>query len=320
MNYTLTNKMTRDEWVYGRFPTFLDGRGDGGYLGASEWAGALGKSMYQTPLDVYLSKVERRVLDDTLPMRLGRDIEPVIAKWFVEETGLQVRNDNKIRYHKDHPYLATNLDRVVVLDDGLACLEIKTVGEMAFKAWQSDFPLHYKIQIQGQMEITGYPYCYVAMAIWGMNTITDFKIMKFERDPEFFNAIRPYLVDFWENRVLHLNPPKPINSDDLKETYPFHKDGESINATDAILNDMNDLALVKEKIKELKAEQKSLEFNVKDFIGHAEILTNGENILATWKASNGRKTFDKKTFGSEHPELLDQYTTEGNPYRTLRIK
>ena len=130
-------------------------------------------------------------------MKLGRDIEPMIAKWVEEEIGGKVARDGLVRFHKDYDYLATNLDGVHYDKDGKASvLEIKTASTIARDNWGAELPIQYYTQIQGQMLITGMRKAYVAILTFGFAGPEKFEIQEYEYDESFINLVVPKLVDF----------------------------------------------------------------------------------------------------------------------------
>jgi hypothetical protein len=43
----------------------------------------------------------------------------------------------------------------------------------------------------------------------------------------------------------------------------------------------------------------------------------GEQIVS-WKQQAGKESFDAARLKQEHPELVSEYTKQGNPYRVMR--
>ena len=79
--------------------------------------------------------------------------------------------------------------------------------------------------------------------------------------------------------------PEPMNDDDLKKLFPHEVEGERVEA-DAldIMNCKEYLNALDNEVmwKDRKAE---LAFEIKKTIGDAEILVDGENILAKLKTN-----------------------------------
>ena len=284
---------------------------------SSDFGAILNISPYKDAVRVYRDKVEGSDFKGNDRTRLGLMMEGVLADYFADETGYKVVNDNKIRLHPDHQWLSTSLDRVVTTPEGRFPLEIKTANEMAQKNWDDDYPSWYKAQIQGQMAITGWHKCYVMIFSYGFNI--DYQMMEFEFDEEWWNDAFPKLEKFWFENVKANVPPEPMSEESLKYIHPVASDDECIPMSSDANKYLSSLIYAKKEIADWNKIKKEAELSLKKEIGDAEVML-GENYVVTYKNSKGRSTFDKKSFGEDHPELLEKYTSNGNSYRTLRIK
>lgn len=312
MKTVSTNGMSKADWLQGRCST----------IGTSDASGILGLSPYTNAYDVYVKKVEGETFEGNEVTRYGLEMEDICAKRFTEETGLKTIKDNKIRYHRcdpgTDPWLSTNLDRVVITPEGRCPLEIKTVRDVAKKSWDGDFPSWYKCQIMGQMAITGWHTCYVYVHIYGSFGI-DFEIMQFHFDEDYWKESYKKLEHFWFENVLKRIPPEPTSESNIKHLYPKAEEGSVITLSDPVEKAIEELEEVKAEILRANKQKKDLEVLIKKEIGEAETMMNDKYVV-TYKNSKGRSTFNKKSFGLDHPELLKEYTSNGNSYRTLKIK
>tara|TARA_R110000744_G_scaffold380512_1_gene501571 strand:+ start:2745 stop:3686 length:942 start_codon:yes stop_codon:yes gene_type:complete len=292
------------------------------YLGTSEWA-VVSKlyNNYKTPLDVFDEKTFGYENIDNLRMRLGRDIEPMIAKWVEEEEDCIVSLDEYVRFDKEHDFLATNLDGVIHFKDGRpdAVLEIKTASQVAKESWGGNIPIQYYTQIQGQMHITGRKKAYVAVLTFGYAGVDSFDIYQYEYKPEFIKVVIGNLINFWNDHIITKIPPKAMTDSDVRRTYP-EANGESIEASIGLINQFETLHQMKETKREIDISIKDIEIQIKKSIGHYESVRDGERTLATYSNSKPRVTFDRKSFQTENPKMYDKYLLEGSSYRTLRIK
>ena len=291
------------------------------YLGSSEWSVIAGLyNAYKSPYDVFNEKVYGYEPFDNLRMRLGRDIEPMIAKWVEEELDGKVAQDGLVRFHKDYDYLATNLDGIFYDKEGApSVLEIKTASTIARDNWGAELPIQYYTQIQGQMLITGMRKAYVAILTFGFAGPEKFEIQEYDYDESFINLVVPKLVDFWTNHVEKKVAPEYTTESDVKNAYP-EANNHSIKATKEIISAMDKIKDIKAKKKALDQELKSLELDIKKEMKDAHSIIDGDQTLATWKNGKPRKTFDKTLFSKDHSELYEKYIKTGDPYRTLRIK
>ena len=188
------------------------------YLGTSEWSVIAGLfTKYKSPYDVWTEKVNGYEPFDNIRMKLGRDIEPMIAKWVEEQLGCKVAVDGYVRFHPEWDFLATNLDGVCHSEDGIeTVLEIKTASTIARESWGAELPIQYYTQIQGQMLITGMKKAYVAILTFGYAGPEKFEIQEYDFDPEFAEMVQNKCVDFWFNHIVPEHPPEPTTEGDIK--------------------------------------------------------------------------------------------------------
>lgn len=291
------------------------------FLGSSEWAVVAGLfTKYKSPLDVYNDKINGHEEVDNIRMRLGRDIEPMIAKWFEEETGLTVATDGYTRFHVMYDFIGTTLDGVVVDNDGVeSILEIKTASQIARDTWGAELPIQYYTQIQGQMLVTGMRKAYVAILTFGYAGPDKFEIQEYEYDQEFTRMIIPKLVSFWEDHVLKQIPPEATTEQDLKTLYPVSND-HVVEADMELASKIDVLKKRKQELKQISEAAKDLEIDIKKSIGDAHSVVYGDETLATWKSGSPRQSFDYHVFKVDHPDLFEKYQKQSGPIRTFRIK
>lgn len=291
------------------------------YLGTSEWSVIAGLyNKYKSPLDVWNEKVHGYEPFDNIRMKLGRDIEPMIAKWVEEENGGKVAVDGCVRFHPKYDFLATNLDGVIHhIDTTQSVLEIKTASSVARENWGAELPIQYYTQIQGQMAITGLRNAYVAILTFGYAGVDNFEIQWYGYDEEFANMVINKCISFWFDHVVTQVPPQPITESDVKETYP-QANGHSLEASPELADKIRVLKNLKATKKEMDQNIKGVELDIKKLMKDAQSITYGEDTLATWNNTKPRTSFNQKEFKEDHPDLYKKYLKEGNPIRTLRLK
>ena len=291
------------------------------YLGTSEWSIIAGLfTKYKSPYDVWRDKVHGYEPVDNLRMKLGRDIEPMIAKWVEEELGCKVAVDGYVRFDSEYDFLATNLDGVIHhIDTTQSVLEIKTASSVARDTWGAELPIQYYTQIQGQMAITGLKNAYVAILTFGYAGVEKFELQWYGYDEPFINKVKIKCVDFWLNHIVPQHPPEATTNSDIKQLYP-EANGLSLEASPELAMKIQTLKQFKATKKEMDQTIKELELDIKTTMKDAESLTYGEDTLATWRNTKPRTSFNQKEFKEVHPELYEKYLKEGGPIRTLRLK
>ena len=309
-NMINTKEMSHEEW--------LQTRRIG--IGGSDVSSILGFNPYKTALDVYYEKISEEVIETPMnaKMRAGVMLEDVVADWFVIETGLKVQRDNKIRIHKEIPFLIGNIDRLIIGNngDGPGVLEIKTTSGFVAKNWEDgDVPLNYYAQLQHYLSVTGYKYGYFAVLVDGW----DFRLFREERDDEFINKMNQRLIDFWV-KVEKQIPPEPINESDIKKLYPKHTELKTVEATKETFQVYKDLLDVRKQIKELEAAELELADTLKLVMKDAEALEYEGQKIITWKATKDRNKFETKLFQKDHPDLYSTYSVTVPGSRTFLVK
>lgn len=302
---------------YRKAPTnyeeWLKDRKNNPSIGASQSAAILGLSPWATPYDVWHELVHGvEVREDNLNFRLGRELEPIIRTLFMEDTGLKVVNDNKIRFSSSYPYITTNLDGMVVGEK--VPVEYKTT---ALK-WEGEIPDQYFIQLQHQMFVTDTPHCYFVILCLGFKK--ELIIQKYDRDDDFINGMVEDLVKFWENFVLEKTPPPLTTIEDARKLY-FNEEPDSIfQANEEIYRIAkwlqsyeNDKSLLDDKIRDAKLQLMTILENKQ------ELQYNG-TTLVTWKQTKAREYFDKNTFKKEHPDLYSNYVSSREGSRRFTLK
>ena len=195
--------MTRDRW--------LDERRKG--IGSSDAAAICAKNPWRSRFSVWADKTVEITTDDTMRLRLGRDMEPFLATWFTEQTGQQVRQRHAILRHNDHPWMLANLDRTITSVDGRGpgVLELKTEESSRPSHWHAEAPDAYALQVQHQFAVTGYQWGYIAVLRGFGNT--EFIVQEVERDDELIKQLIEVESHFWYDHVVPKNPP-PIDGYD----------------------------------------------------------------------------------------------------------
>ena len=106
------------------------------YIGGSDIAAVMGMSRWKTQLQLWLEKTgeaEPADLSKVEAVQLGSELEEFVAQKFAKETGKQVRKQSKMYVHKDYPYMAAHIDRLITGTDEI--LECKTCGSYKEDEW-----------------------------------------------------------------------------------------------------------------------------------------------------------------------------------------
>jgi predicted phage-related endonuclease len=89
-----------------------------------------------------------------------------------------------------------------------------------------------------------------------------------------------------------------------------------------LANEAAYLVLQLEEARAMAKQAAELESKCKDalaqmLLGNEIGMLNGQQIVS-WKQQAGKESFDAARLKQEHPELVSEYTKQGNPYRVMR--
>ena len=317
-----TKDMPKNEWLIKRKCG----------IGGSDASSILGFNPYRSSMAVYIDKIcydhllkdlkgekisqnsdchiEKDLIDKFISqdneisykMELGNKLKSFVASEFMLKTGKKVRNINGILRNDKYPFAIANIDRAVVGEK--AFLECKVTNSFNKKEWEKTVPIHYQIQMNHYMAVSGATHCYVAVLIGNEELV----IHKLERDKEMIDEIMKLEEMFWNNCILGDKLPMPDGSNDYSKTldilYKDSKEEELILfEAESILERYDEVVkLYKDFEKEKKAIEQYLKLQIQDY----EIAYVGDRKI-TWK-KQVRNTIDTTRLKKEHPEIANKFT------------
>lgn len=304
-----TKDMSKEQW--------LEARKCG--IGGSDAASVLGLNPYKSSVSVYIEKVDYihgvSMSDKNINgckkdssneevnyrMELGNKLEDFVANEFSLKTGLKVRNVNGILKNDKYPFAIANIDRAVVGEK--AFLECKVTNSFNKKEWIKTIPIHYKIQMNHYMAVTGASHCYVAVLIGNEELV----IHKLERDEDYIEEIMKLEEIFWNNCILGNELPMPDGSSDYSKTLDtLYKDSKCeeliLFEAEKILERYDEVVKI---YKDFEKEKKAIEQYLKLQMKNYEIAYVGDRKI-TWKKQE-RNSIDTTRLKKEHPEIVVGY-------------
>lgn len=295
-------------------PLWLEERRRG--VGGSDIAAILGLSPYKTAYQVYREK--RREVEDfngNATTDWGKRMEPAIRQWYSDETGRTVRVPDKILYHSKHPFLLASLDGFT---DDKRLVEIKTARSS--KGWgepgTDEIPDYYAVQCQHYMIVTGYEVTDVPVSIMGGSP----SLYEIPEDKELQEMMIDAAASFWQ-RVVDGNPPDVTTYADAVQRFGRSASTGSIEAVNGVRIAYAGLKQIRSQITGLEAQEEAFKAQIIKFLGdNADTLTKDGLTIATYKLTNGRKSFDAKAFQMEYPDLYANYVKHLEPTRRFLLK
>lgn len=270
--------------------TFLAERKTG--IGGTDAAAILGVSPYKTPLQVYCEKtgiLEEPDLAELERIQWGNKLEPYIAEAYAQRTGHEVRLTDGPVCHPEHPQIRANVDRAVFKGECQGVLECKNVSEWAAGEWEPEPPIHYQLQLQHYLMVTGATWGSFA-ALLGGNRL---HIVDVERRDDLCELLLRKELEFWE-RVERRDPPPvgPLDRETLARMFPNHGLDEIALPEEFYEIDL-ELIQIKEEQKGHESRREELENRIKAAIGahQAGRLPRGGSY--TWKSQSRKVSCPK---------------------------
>lgn len=275
-------------------------------LGLSPWRSALGTAVDKKGLGAATDED-----DDNDVLRFGRRMEEPILKWFAED--FEREEGMPIVVHRTpymyasvaRPWQIGDIDGLMVTDDGVGGIEVKTHDRYALKAYGTDaVPDWVEPQVQHYMAVTGLTWFYV-VALIGRKLLW----RRVERDKAAIEHIINEEEHFYRKYMLTdaLPPPAGLDSDDdiIRALYGLSdSQDEVVLAEDSLLAQEYTEAVGAEKAAaETKARCRQ---TIQLHMGTAKYATCG-GYRATWTRFQ-QKRLDLDLLRQEQPEIAERYT------------
>jgi len=279
------------------------------HLGASDAGAIMGLSPYQTPLSVFMTKkgmVKRQENEFT---RWGKLLEEVIRREFVKdfrevETGksIEVYSCHSMYESTKHPFMCVDPDGLVMINDQLGLLEIKSTTRAQARYWKDEsLPDQYFAQVQHGMYVLDLPFSLVVCLmdkklLW--RTVPARKV--------FMSEMVRMEKRFWEEFILKDQMPGPsgneIDTDLLLEYYPRQEDVTvNLGTTELVERYLE----IKHEVDSKKKIQEGIKQEIIQLMGPAHRAVAGEHKVT--RVTFEKPTFNLSGFKKDHPRLAEKY-------------
>ncbi len=284
------------------------------YIGGSDVAGILGLSRWSSPLRVWAEKrglIEPDDLSEVLEVELGNELEDFIARKFMKRTGKKLVRHKETIHHPKHPFLAANVDRLVVGED--AGFEAKTTNAWKHREWQDEeIPQEYILQCMHYINVTGKQRWYLD----GLIGNHEIKSRVLDRDEinqtkNVLLEIEKKLVSFWNDFVLTGIQPTFIRANDtdtLAQLFPNAVEGTIIQLTDEFNKKVEELAAISSDKKSLDLRENQIKNEFKATIKTNEIGDTGLYKISWKNIHAGGYTVEPKDYRKMHIAKIKQVT------------
>lgn len=280
-------------------------------VGASEVAAVMGLSPYNTALDVWKHKAGIDKDFDPILSYIGHASEPIVDGWVTQFSGLNVEPlPGFMARSVEWPFLHASFDRVT--PSPMLTLQYKTAHYYAGHHWDEGIPTDIRVQVQAEMAVAGTPRALVVVWIGGR----EFRHFWEARDDRF---IREYMVpavrDFWDANVRAQVPPPPSS---IAEVNAIETRAIESDLSEEAFEAFERITVLNSDITAQTEERDALKVALGQYVGAADTLTYQGQKVGTWKQQKGRQGFDLKGFREVHPDIANEFTVIGQPFRVLR--
>jgi putative phage-type endonuclease len=286
-------------------------------IGGSDTSAVFGLSPYTSPIALWLDKTGRYRRKVTgLAVEWGHRLEPVVADWFSEQTGIETRRAGLFR-SLAYPELQCTPDRLTA-DAGV---EIKTLDHYTEHEWygpdgEEIIPDHAELQAYKCMAVTGRRQWWVVGLVAGRYPLV--------RLAEWDDAMVQLIIDtetaWWRDYVLaDVMPPLDATTatNDAITDWVGPDDGSVLAADDELLDLYAQLDAAKDAAAVADAAVVALDSQIRLKVGSAAIVAldpagelntdrkAGKSNVVARVANNG--TFSPKRFTAAHPDLAAEH-------------
>lgn len=275
----------------------------------------LGLSPYRSEWDLANEKAGADPGPQTLPMRVGLALEPLIKSEYERATGEQLRRVRVLARHPSIEWAVASPDYSVVGKGWL----VEAKWSMS-RRWNDGLPQDVEAQVQWALGCTGKRHADVAALLGG----TELRIFPVEYDDEMFEGLVEIATDF--RARLAAGGPFSQTLDSLKRRYPTDTGAELI-ADPEMVEAVGTLLDVRGRRKVLEGDEERLEALIKARMADATSM-RGPGFRVWWRQTKDVAQTDWKVVAegllrqlpeTERDALVGLYTTVRQGFRPFRV-
>ena len=287
---------------------------------STEVSSLYGLSPYKTEFELFHEKRDGLVVEikDNDRMKWGRRLEESIARGAAEDMGWEIQKLDV--YMRDiDARIGSSFDfQILSSTNGPGILEIKNVDWLQYqKSWSDDGagniegPAHIELQVQHQLEVSGFSWAAIAILVGGNET----KIVLRNRDKEIGADIRAKVSEFWD-RVNSNRPPSADYSRDaefiIKQLATQVDPNLIVNADPALEELLEKYNFCHKAESDMKAEKRKLQADILKRIDKASKVITSFGSLACGPVKGKAGTLVT-------PEMVGTVIGASEGYRNFRF-
>lgn len=295
-------------------------------IGGSDIAAIMGVSPYGNANRVWEEKLGIALPKrDTLHMRRGRALEPVVLKQYQEDTGLRMLSPpGHLIRHPSIPFAVATLDGLSLQPSGDArVVEVKCPG------WSSgwgregtdEIPEPYLLQTQWYLMVAGKaimavePVADVVAWVSGEDRLRYYQV---EAMQDLQDMLVEAAANFWDC-VEQRRP--PVEALIPMEKLLGKRPSRVVRADQRSLERIVRAQEIKRQLAPLEAELDGLKDWLRTAMDQADVMTGpGDRELVTYRESKPGQRIDTKAMAKAHPDVAAAFTVTNKAARPLVIK
>ena len=284
------------------------------------WSGDSRKAAAGKASEVVLTKLGKMPIEDLSDIeavQMGHVMEPVIGRLAQAKLGVELTKIEEAVTHKTEPWLRSHFDFTGTKDGKQILVECKNYSG----AVRSKFdvagvaPVSDVAQVIHEATVMGVEEVYLAVLFGGQ----EFVLIPFHISQTQKETLIKEMAQYWAC-VQTQQPLPPGTPEQARLIYPQHTETVK-TASQAVELACTNLALVKQQIKQLEAQEEALQTLVTGYMQDAATLTSLDGkVLATWKTAKSSEKFDSKLFQSSMPDVYQKFMVNVPGSRRFLVK
>lgn len=277
----------------------------------------LGLSPYKCEADLSDEKLAGTTVESTLRMRVGSQLQDLIADEYTRLTGRKTRRFRGMLRHPDIEWAAASPDFGVIGEKRL--VETKWTGSKG--RFADGLPQDVEAQVAWQLGVSGYPVADVAVLVNGDALLQPFEVAA---NPALFADLVAVAEDF--RRRLAAGGPFARDAARIRRDHPAD-DGTEIEADAEVTEAVLALGTTRAQIASLEALEDNLKAAIQARMADASRLV-GSGFTVTWKRTKDREEVDWKSLAqgllrtipeSEREALVGIHSSVRPGFRPFRL-
>jgi predicted phage-related endonuclease len=251
-----------------------------------------------------------------MAMMLGHYLEPSIAQWFSDTTGVVIDPHSEgdwLAVDNDRPYLRVSPDRLYwnadeeSISSNWKILEVKST---ALEVNPESIPLSWYCQVQYQMGVMGIREATIVWFSYSHPAKMGYRTIPFNH--AFYKRLTERITHFWMVNLMQDIAPEPVTAEDFNIRFP-HSNETAIEATREDVLLCHEYLALKQSIKAdeelLHQKETQLKARLKDSAALTARDSKGRTKEIVTFRTTSENTFNETRFANDHPDIYREMTS-----------